>query len=170
MMAPTTRVLTGLTNDLSAAAAVISATFRGVPEGASPGDLSFDRLLLGWSRFTFFMILMVAKRLLAGLFLVWSEASSLGTGWIASGPGITYAAGVTIGLAACLVALLMIRPRALRLSSLGKVGATAGGHHDPEQKLQLQRLGLELTVIGRLNFILLALAVLSVAASRYSWS
>jgi hypothetical protein len=61
----------------------------------------------------------------------------------------------------------MIRPRAARLGALGMEIGAANGVPTPTQVAELHKLDKELSQIGRVDFVLLAIALLTMATARY---
>ncbi len=83
------------------------------------------------------------------------------------GPGLGYTIGSVVGIAVYIFGMTMIKPRADRLGGLGREIAAAGGVPTPVQVAQLEKLDQELTLTGRVDFVLLAISTLAMATARY---
>jgi hypothetical protein len=63
--------------------------------------------------------------------------------------------------------MTLVKPRADQLGVLGREIALAGGPPTSAQMTQLQTLNQELTLVGRVDFVLLAISTLAMATARY---
>jgi uncharacterized membrane protein len=104
---------------------------------------------------------------LSGGLLYWSSSGGFNAAWIVSGPGI----GFTIGALAALVAFLFgtfgIGPTSAQIGALGAQIAASGSGPTPEQIARMQALEKRLNFAERVDFIMMAIAMLTMATARY---
>jgi uncharacterized membrane protein len=114
-----------------------------------------------------FMVGASLLTVLAGGILYWSSSGGFSAAWIASGPGI----GFTIGSVAALVAFLFgnfgIGPTSAQMGALGGQIAASGNGPTPDQVVKMQALEKRLNVAEQVDFIMLAIAMLTMATARY---
>jgi hypothetical protein len=114
-----------------------------------------------------FMMANSLLTVLAGGVLFWISSGGFTIGWIMSGPGL----GFTIGAAAALVAFLFgafgIGPTSGQLGALGGQIAASGKGPTPDQAVKMQALGKRLDFAEWVDFIMLAIAMLTMATARY---
>lgn len=136
-------------------------------KATAPEGHKFMQYLVGRGRFPLFMNTVSLLTVLSGALLYWHTSSGLQLSWIKFGPGLGYTIGSVVGIAVYIFGLTMIKPRADRLGGLGREIAAAGGVPTPAQVAQLEKLGQELTLTGRVDFVLLAISTLAMATARY---
>lgn len=114
-----------------------------------------------------FMVGTSLLTVLAGGILYWFSSGGLNAAWITSGPGI----GFTIGSVAAFVGFLFgtfgIGPTAAQMGALGAQIAASGKGPTPEQVGRMQTLEKRLNVAEQVDFIMLAVAMLTMATARY---
>lgn len=118
-------------------------------------------------RLPLFMLSTSLLTVLAGAALFWYSSGGFNAVWIASGPGI----GLTIGSLAALIAFFVggmgVGPTTAKMGALGGQIAASGKGPTPEQAAQMQMLEKRLNLAERVDFILLAVAMLTMATARY---
>jgi hypothetical protein len=118
-------------------------------------------------RLPLFMVGTSLLTVLAGGILFWFSSGGFNAAWIASGPGI----GFTIGSVAALVAFLFgtfgIGPTSAQMGALGAQIAVSGKGPTPEQAAKMQALEKRLNVAEQVDFIMLVIAMLTMATARY---
>jgi hypothetical protein len=72
-----------------------------------------------------------------------------------------------VGVVVYIFGMTLVKPRADRLGVIGREIAVAGGPPTPTQMIQVQTLNEELTLVGRVDFVLLAVSTLAMATARY---
>jgi hypothetical protein len=122
---------------------------------------------VGKGRFSIFMTISSALTVLSGALLFWYASGGLKPGWITSGPGLVYTVGSVVGIVVYIFGMTLVKPRADQLGVLGREIGAAGGPPTPAQMAQLQKLDHELTLVGRVDFALLAISTLAMATARY---
>jgi uncharacterized membrane protein len=105
----------------------------------------------------------------AGSFLYWHDwhtYPSFGD-WIGTTWGATLTIGALLAISGLGVAAAVTRPTIVRLVSLGREIAEAGGPPAPEVTAQVGTLQRRLVVAERTSFTLTLLAVVAMASARY---
>jgi uncharacterized membrane protein len=137
-------------------------------KATAPEGSKFVQYLVGRGRFSLFMVIASSLSVLSGAVLYWHSSGGLQSAWIGSGPGLVYTFGSLAGIAVYLVGMFMVRPRVDRLEVLGREMEAAGAGPAAPQIPLMQRLDQELSIVGRVDFGLLAISTLAMAAARYS--
>jgi len=136
-------------------------------KATAPEGHKFVEYLVGRGRFSLFMTISSALTVISGALLFWYASGGLQPGWITSGPGLVYTMGSVVGIVVYIFGMTLVKPRADQLGVLGREIALAGGPPTPVQMTQLQTLNQELTLVGRVDFVLLAISTLAMATARY---
>lgn len=138
-------------------------------KATAPGGQQFMQYFMGRRRFSPFMNLVSGLTVIAGALLFWNKSGGLQWPWIQSGPGLVFTFGAVVGIAVYLLGLFMIRPRAGRMGVLGQAIGANGGVPTSAQAAEMQQLDHELAVIGRVDTVLLIVALVAMAIARYVW-
>jgi uncharacterized membrane protein len=104
---------------------------------------------------------------LAGVLLYWRSSGGLDVDWITSAPGLAFTVGGLAAIGAFAMGLAVIKPAVDRMGALGAEIAASGGPPSPQQGAQLLALETRLRNVGRIDIVLLTLAVLTMATARY---
>ncbi len=132
-----------------------------------PAGPQFMQNLAERRRYPLFMISVSLLTVLAGGALYLYASGGFNLTWIKSGTGV----GLTIGALAALVAFLVgnfgIGPTAAQMGALGQQIGMAGGAPTPEQLNHLQALEKKLASAEQIDFIMLTIAMLTMATARY---
>jgi uncharacterized membrane protein len=136
-------------------------------KATAPQGHKFVEYLVGRGRFSLFMTVSSALTVTSGALLFWYASGGLKPGWITSGPGLVFTVGSVVGVVVYIFGMTLVKPRADRLGVIGREIAVAGGPPTPTQMIQLQTLNEELTLVGRVDFVLLAVSTLAMATARY---
>ena len=105
--------------------------------------------------------------ILAGAVLYWRTSGGFNPVWITSPTGLGFTTGGLAGLGAWLVAALVIGPTFQRIGQLGEELMAAGRPPTAEEGARMAALAGRLQLAGRTLLVLLAIAVLFMAISRY---
>jgi hypothetical protein len=135
----------------------------------APAGAPFMGELLGKRKLVDRLIGLGVATVGAGLFLYWHdwhEFGSWGT-WIGSRFGVTMTIGAILALTALGTGIFGTRPNVIRLLSLGRQAAEAGGPPPPELAAEIGRTQNLLKILGRTGFGLIALAALAMSIARY---
>jgi uncharacterized membrane protein len=118
-------------------------------------------------KYPVFMISTSLLTVLAGGSLFWFSSGGFNAAWLTSGPGI----GFTIGSLAALVAFLVgnfgIGPTSAQMGALGQQIGASGGRPTPEQISALQALEKKLSRAELIDFVMLVIAMITMATARY---
>ena len=106
---------------------------------------------------------------LGGFFLYWHDWQAYGSlgDFVGSAFGVSLTVGAVAALAAYLAGFFGIKPRAERMSALGKEMAAAGGPPSEAQLTEMRTIQEQMRVISRVDFVLLVIAVIGMATARY---
>lgn len=134
-----------------------------------PVGPQFMQNLMERRKLPIFMMATSLLTVLAGGILFWFSSSGFTPAWMASGPGIGFTIGAIAALVAFFVGGLGVGPTSAELGVLGGQIAASGNGPTPEQVSTLQKLEKRLGLAERVDFIMLAIAMLTMATARY-WS
>lgn len=132
-----------------------------------PSGPQFMQNLVGRQRMPQYMGMVSLLTVLAGALLYWNSSGGLQLAWITSGPGIGFTIGSLVGIAVFLMGTFMIGPTAEKLGVLGNQIASNGGTPTPAQAADLQNLDNRLTLLERLDFVMLTISLLTMATARF---
>jgi hypothetical protein len=104
---------------------------------------------------------------LAGGALYWFSSGGLNSAWLTSGAGIGFSLGSLAALVAFLVGSFGIGPTSGQIGALGGQIAASGKGPTPEQIRTLQILEKRLVRAEQIDFIMLVIAMLTMATARY---
>jgi len=136
-------------------------------KASAPDSGKFMQYFMGRRRFGLFMNVSSGLTVLAGALLYWRASGGIQWPWVASGPGLVFTVGSVVGIAVYLLGFFMIRPRVQRLEAMGQAIGAAGGPPNPAQVAELRKVDREMSIIGRVDFVMLAIALLAMATARY---
>lgn len=114
------------------------------------------------------MGIMSLLTVLAGGFLYYRLFSG---NWrlVSTGPGIGFTIGAIAGILLFLEGFLLVKPRAERMAKLGAEIQSAGGPPSAARTAELESIQTEIHNLGKYEFVLLLIAMLTMATARY-WS
>ena len=95
-----------------------------------------------------------------------NQFGSLGD-WLDSSFGLVITIGAVVATIAAVEGALGVGRNVERLVDLGDEVAASGGPPTPEQQARLDHLGAEIEKFGKLDLVLLLLAVSAMATARY---
>jgi uncharacterized membrane protein len=135
-------------------------------KATAPSSGQFMQYFISRRHYPVYMGISSLLTVLAGGLLYWHSSGRLNLTWITSGPGLGYTIGSVVAIGVFFLGMLMIKPRAERLGGLGReIGAASGP--SPTQAVELEKLGRELSRLGRVEIALMAVALLTMATARY---
>ncbi len=127
----------------------------------------FMQNLMERRKYPIFMMSTSLLTILAGGVLFWFSSGGFNPAWMASGPGI----GFTIGSVASLVGFLAggigVGPTSQKMAALGGQIAASGKGPTPGQIAQMEALEKRFNLAEQLDFIMLVIAMLTMATARY---
>lgn len=136
-------------------------------KATAPESRKFMQYLMTRRQYGAFMGISSLLTVLAGGLLYWRSSGGFQWQWIQSGPGLMFTVGAMVGVAVYLLGTLLIAPRANRLGALGQQIGAAGGPPTPAQLAELHKLDRQMSLIGRVDFVLLAIAMFTMSTARY---
>lgn len=108
-----------------------------------------------------------ALTVLAGILLYWRGSDGFDLEWITSATGLGFTVGGVAAILAFAAGLVFIKPAVDRMGAIGQEIAMAGGPPSDAQASEIQRLGARLSLIGRIDLVLLTVAVVAMATARF---
>jgi uncharacterized membrane protein len=108
-----------------------------------------------------------ALTVLAGILLYWRDSDGFDLDWITSGPGLAFTVGGVAAILAFAAGLVFIKPAVDRMGAIGREIAMVGGPPTDAQASEMQQIATKLTLIGRIDFVLLTVAVVTMATARF---
>lgn len=132
-----------------------------------PAGPQFMQNLAARARYPMFMATISLLTVLAGGALYLNTSGGFNALWLTSGPGIGFTIGSAAGVIAFLVGTFGIGPTAGAMGALGAKIAQAGGPPSPEQLNALHSLEKRLNRVEVIDFVMLALSILTMATARY---
>ncbi len=136
-------------------------------KATAPAGQKFLQYLLVQRRFSFSMGIASLLTVLAGATLYWGDSGGFQWAWITSPTGLGFTIGASMGLTAFFVGLLLIKPTAERLGTLGQQISASTQPPASEQLAELNRLQARMATVERWDFVLLSIALLAMATARY---
>jgi uncharacterized membrane protein len=133
----------------------------------APESAKFMQHLMARGKYSLAMTIASGLTILAGAWLYWRDTAGFTSNWIASRPGIGFTIGAVIGILTFIFGILVMKRNADRLAALGKEIQAAGGPPKPEQLTELERVQNVLSMAGKINFVLLIIALGIMATARY---
>jgi uncharacterized membrane protein len=132
----------------------------------APTGMQFVEHMVTKRRFSIFMVISSTLTVLSGALLLWQYASGQWLGYVNTGPGLGFTLGSMVGVVVYLVGMFGVNPRAIKLSKLGKDIQVAGGPPTQAQAAQLMKLDREMSILGLVDFVLVALSLALMATAR----
>ena len=134
----------------------------------APESQKFMGYLMEQKRWTLFMSAMSLVTILAGAGLYY-RIGSVNWGWVATAPGIGFTIGALTGILLFGVGHLMLGPRVNRMGQISREVQANGGLASAQQADQLSQLQKEIEIIGKVDFLMVMIALLTMSTARY-WS
>ncbi len=133
----------------------------------APTGMEFVKYMVTKRRFSIFMVIASSLTVLSGALLIWQVTGGYWREYISTGPGLGFTLGSIVGILVYLVGMFGVNPRALRMAKLGEEIQAAGGPPTPAQNAEMQKLDKEMSRLGLLDFVLVALSLSLMATARY---
>jgi uncharacterized membrane protein len=162
------RILHIVAGVLWAGAAIVYVTHvKPAVQLIGPAGPMFMQAYIGRRKYPLFMQVSSILCVGAGVIMYWLASGGLSMEWITSGPGLGYTIGSVAGLLSFFLGAFFIGPRAGRLGGLGQAIAAAGGPPSAAQGEEMQRLESEIGRYEAVEFVLLVIALMTMATARY---
>lgn len=129
----------------------------------------FIQSLMVRQRFPIYINVAAWLTILAGILLYLRDSGGLQIRWITSPVGLGFTTGALAALAAALVGAIVMGPTGRRFGELNAAIQAQGEPPTDEQQSEMARLDARMSAGGRIDMILLTIALLSMATARY-WS
>jgi hypothetical protein len=127
----------------------------------------FMQNLMERRKYPIFMMVTSLLTILAGGALYWFSSGGLNWSWTATGPGLGFTVGSIAALLAFFLGMFGIGPTSGQIAALGQQIAAAGTGSTPEQVNQMRQLEKRVNVLERVEFVLLVIALVTMATARY---
>lgn len=149
--------------------AAISYLFFVKPSVQSIGAAGpqFMQNLMGRRKYPVFMISTSLLTVLAGGVLFWVSSGGFTLSWISTGPGLGFTIGSLAALAAFFLGMFGIGPTAGKIAALGAQIAASAGGPTPAQLNQMHTLEKKISGLENIEFILMAISLVTMATARY---
>ena len=141
--------------------------FKPSVKAIGPAGPQFMQSLTERRKYPLFMMVTSLLTVLAGSILYWISSGGLSMAWITSGPGIGFSIGSLAGLVALLVGSFGIGPASAQLGVIGQQIGASGGSPTPDQISKLQTLEKKLSRAELVDFVMLAISMLTMATARF---
>jgi uncharacterized membrane protein len=132
-----------------------------------PAGGQFMQHFIERQKYSVYMSIVSILTVVSGVPLYLFASGGLQLRWIQSGPGSVFTIGSVVAILVFFMGFLMIKPRAERMGALSKEIGMSGGAPNPAQAAELHKLDGELSKIGRIEFVLLSISMLTMATARY---
>lgn len=115
------------------------------------------------------IVFMIASGLtvLAGILLYWRDSGGFDLDWVTSPTGLGFTVGGVAAIMAFAAGLIFIKPTVERMGVIGQQVVAGGGPPNDAQGAELQKLAGKLTTVGRIDLVLLTIAVVAMATARF---
>ncbi len=132
-----------------------------------PAGGQFMQYFMERQRYPIFMSIVSTLTIVSGVPLYLFASGGLQLSYITSGPGLVFTIGSVVSILTFFMGFLMIKPRAERMGALGKEIGMSGGTPSAAQAAELHTLDQELSKVERVEFVLLSIAMITMATARY---
>lgn len=151
------------------AGAAISYLFFVKPSVKSigPAGPQFMQNMTQRRRYPIFMMVTSLLTVLAGGVLYWMLSGGLTLAWAATGPGLGFTIGSVAALVAFFLGALGIGPTAGQIGALDGRIAASGQGPTPQQIDRMRGLEKKLSTLENTEFVLLVIALVTMATARY---
>jgi uncharacterized membrane protein len=133
----------------------------------APTGMQFVQYMVVKRRFSIFMVISSTLTVLTGALLLWKDAGGQWLAFMQTGPGLGFTLGSVVGILVYFIGMFGVNPRAKKMAKIGGEIQAAGGRPTPEQGAELQKLDKEMSTLGLLDFVLVALSLALMASARY---
>jgi len=136
-------------------------------KATAPSSQSFMQYLMVRKHFSLFMTIVSLATIGAGAAMYWRDSAGLQPVWIMTHTGFGFTLGAAVGIATALMGLFFIKPHVDKLDEIGEQIQTSGGTPTPKQLNEMAWHDRALNRLGRLDFVMLTIALLAMATARY---
>jgi uncharacterized membrane protein len=136
-------------------------------KATAPASMKFLQYFIVRKKYPAYMGISSTLTILSGAVLVWFSSGGQLSAWITTGPGLGFTIGALASLATVPIGFGVISPRAGRIGALSTQIEVSGGPPSQEQLAELARLDHQLHTAEVVDFVLLAIALVTMATARY---
>ena len=137
-------------------------------KATAPESQKFMGYLMEQRRWTKFMSAMSLLTVLAGGALYY-RLGSVNWDWVTTAPGIGFTTGALTGILLFGAGHLLIAPRIRNMAKISQEIQANGSLAFEQQVARLHQIQKEMEIIGKVDFVLIVIAVLTMSTARY-WS
>jgi uncharacterized membrane protein len=137
-------------------------------QATAPESQKFMGYLMEQRQWTKFMSAMSLLTVLAGGALYY-RLGSVNWDWVTTGPGIGFTTGALIGILLFAAGHLLIAPRINTIGKISREIQANGGSASAQQTARVDQTQKEMEIIGKVDFVLMMVALLAMSTARY-WS
>ena len=131
------------------------------------GQGAFMNQLVGVRQFPRAILVSGTITVIAGALLYYRDSNGLGMRWITSPTGLGFTIGALAAIVSLAIGILVIEPSIKRMRALGGQLRSEARPPSPAEAAELGALDRRLTLVGQINLVLLAIAVVLMATARY---
>ncbi len=136
---------------------------------AGPAGGTFMQALAGKTKLITVMTIAPVLAILSGMWLLWIVSSEFDPVFVGSFHGQFLLTGSILGLSVFVYGLLMIRPLAQRMGTIGAAIAASGGLPSETHLTQLAATRAQMRTRGMVATVMLAVCVAIMAVERFVW-
>ena len=133
----------------------------------APMGSQFVQHMVTKRRYSIFMAMASTLTVLSGALLIWQIAGGRWLDYMSTGPGLGFVLGSVVGALVYLVGMFGVKPRADRMAKIGQEIQAAGGPPMPQQGAELHKLDKEMSTLGLIDIVLVAVSLTLMATARY---
>lgn len=133
----------------------------------APMGSQFVQHMVTKRRYSIFMAMASTLTVLSGALLIWQIAGGRWLDYMSTGPGLGFVLGSVVGALVYLVGMFGVKPRADRMAKIGQEIQAAGGPPTPQQGAELHKLDKEMSTLGLIDIVLVAVSLTLMATARY---
>lgn len=141
--------------------------FKPSVKAIGPAGPQFMQNLTERRKYPTFMVSTSLLAVLGGAILYWFSSGGFNTAYLTTGPGLGFTIGSLAGVIAFLVGNFGIGPTAAQMGALGQQIGKSGGRPTPEQLSAMQALEKKLSRAELIDFVMLVIAMGTMATARY---
>ena len=138
-------------------------------KATAPGSQQFMQYFMVRRHYPVYMAISCLLTVLSGALLLWHSSDGLDPNWVTSGPGAILTLGSVLGIIALGMGFFIMNPTAKRMMGLGQAIQAAGGPPLPDQMSELHQLETKMSQVGRIEFVVMLVSLLTMAVARYWW-
>ena len=136
-------------------------------EEQGPGGQAFLNSMVEKRKLPIYFLIASTLTVVVGLILYWKDSDGLSMAWIGSPTGLALTVGGLAAIAAWLLGNIGIKANLDKLTRLSGEAQAAGGPPSAELMGQIQAVVATIKAIGKIDLVLLTIAVIAMESARY---